>query len=498
MYYLGACYYFNNDPYFDEKENIKQKGIEYLEMASKKHYKYMNFLGNVLFFGEKNYEKGIECWHKSIEIITDSKQRQNYLFETGYKLCYGKNIYVKSEDQNIPEINDNINLNDEGDFPINERKAIYYWKIGADENCINCMRELALCYFYGKGIEKDIKNALYYFEKAANKGDINSLFMSSFVYSGSWGRSEKNIQHYKKALYYITKFYVFEEIRPINFKLLNEQDIKSFDEIFNKFFDLVYKKMDIIFIEKYIDNSIIECQRILYEFGEKIYGYDLSEYLSNDWCVEILFYEKSQKSDRRDISSNKECGFWLIFNELIKNHPFGNLLTKDYYGYQGYMFDSQKENQENVSDYINNHIDELISYIISEKKEDIFANKFNIKNIIDNSISTFCDVSQNVQIEQKFKETECCICLETFDKDFKPLEPCGHFVHKSCIIQSGSKKCPLCREEISISKKKLQKYTKKIKEKTKQNDYESRLNILKQEILNKDNYIKYLENLIPK
>lgn len=55
----------------------------------------------------------------------------------------------------------------------------------------------------------------------------------------------------------------------------------------------------------------------------------------------------------------------------------------------------------------------------------------------------------------KFKETSCCICTEHFEPSFKPLEPCGHYVHESCIVNSGKQECPLCRVSVKLSDKNI-------------------------------------------
>lgn len=49
----------------------------------------------------------------------------------------------------------------------------------------------------------------------------------------------------------------------------------------------------------------------------------------------------------------------------------------------------------------------------------------------------------------------CIICFKNFDNNFKPLEPCKHYVHKSCIIKLGYiyPDCPICQIKIKISRK---------------------------------------------
>lgn len=56
----------------------------------------------------------------------------------------------------------------------------------------------------------------------------------------------------------------------------------------------------------------------------------------------------------------------------------------------------------------------------------------------------------------KFKQTSCCICTEDFEPLFKPLEPCGHYIHESCIVNSGKQECPLCRVSVKLSDKNIE------------------------------------------
>lgn len=48
----------------------------------------------------------------------------------------------------------------------------------------------------------------------------------------------------------------------------------------------------------------------------------------------------------------------------------------------------------------------------------------------------------------KFKEDTCCICCEQFEKNFIPLQPCNHYIHKKCIYKWGKLECPICRTSL--------------------------------------------------
>ena len=63
------------------------------------------------------------------------------------------------------------------------------------------------------------------------------------------------------------------------------------------------------------------------------------------------------------------------------------------------------------------------------------------------------------------KPDECIICVEEFDKqNCVPLFPCCHWVCKNCVILTGKKECPVCRQPVilsSIESKKCEKINEK-------------------------------------
>jgi hypothetical protein len=55
-------------------------------------------------------------------------------------------------------------------------------------------------------------------------------------------------------------------------------------------------------------------------------------------------------------------------------------------------------------------------------------------------------------LEIKYLESECQVCTESFDCNFKPLDPCGHYIHIDCVRKSPkSDECPVCRTKINLS-----------------------------------------------
>lgn len=48
------------------------------------------------------------------------------------------------------------------------------------------------------------------------------------------------------------------------------------------------------------------------------------------------------------------------------------------------------------------------------------------------------------------KPLECPVCMDELDEKAKPLL-CGHWVHRSCVVQSGKAQCPICRRHVYMS-----------------------------------------------
>jgi hypothetical protein len=75
------------------------------------------------------------------------------------------------------------------------------------------------------------------------------------------------------------------------------------------------------------------------------------------------------------------------------------------------------------------------------------------------------------------KQDECHVCCE----EIKEHISCGHYVCKSCIVNSGKETCPLCRKIVSLNIEEV-KQMNIIKEKMKREKYEDeRRQILSQQ-----------------
>jgi hypothetical protein len=59
------------------------------------------------------------------------------------------------------------------------------------------------------------------------------------------------------------------------------------------------------------------------------------------------------------------------------------------------------------------------------------------------------------------KPDECPICLEEFDiENSIPLIPCSHWICKKCVINSGKNECPICRQQVELTKLEMIKCNK--------------------------------------
>ena len=56
-------------------------------------------------------------------------------------------------------------------------QAIYWWQKAADAGNSAAQKNLAICYFNGYGVEKDVEKAVYWWQKAANAGNSGAEYM---------------------------------------------------------------------------------------------------------------------------------------------------------------------------------------------------------------------------------------------------------------------------------------------------------------------------------
>ena len=61
-------------------------------------------------------------------------------------------------------------------------KGVEYYMKGAEYDEPNCLSAIAMCYFYGNAVKKDVPNAIKWFTRAANAGDRYAYFRLGYIY----------------------------------------------------------------------------------------------------------------------------------------------------------------------------------------------------------------------------------------------------------------------------------------------------------------------------
>ena len=80
-------------------------------------------------------------------------------------------------------------------------QAIYWWQKATDAGNSAAQKNLAICYFNGYGVEKDVEKAIYWWQKAADAGNSAAQKNLAFCYLKGDG-VEKNVE---KAVYWWQK-----------------------------------------------------------------------------------------------------------------------------------------------------------------------------------------------------------------------------------------------------------------------------------------------------
>src|SRR2546421_103256 len=83
----------------------------------------------------------------------------------------------------------------------NLEKAFYWFQKAAENGGNVAMNNLAICYENGEGTEKNLKKAFYWYQKAAENGGNNAMNNLAICYKNGEG-TEKNLE---KAFYWHQK-----------------------------------------------------------------------------------------------------------------------------------------------------------------------------------------------------------------------------------------------------------------------------------------------------
>lgn len=284
-----------------------------------------------------------------------------------------------------------------------------------------------------------------------------------------------NISIYKK-LYY-------KEILEYDFILLTINVLNN-SYYKNKLED--YKIDNQIQKQSFINskNDILKNENILWEIEPVFHLYNWNNYILD------FLYEEIKKN-MNDNLLNFDCSKkWIIYNQyqenknynkifnlfndemstldiskfIIKNSEFEikmnlnlkkeflNFNNKEREGYNQYINDLKEiYNKEKLKFEDDEYLQKYCSY----PQKQIKINKI-LKNLNDNDKFDKINKKYKNFIQKQIKEEEldCKICLEKINSNNLGLTNCGHFFCYSCIYKNinYSKKCPNCRENISLDK----------------------------------------------
>lgn len=176
--------------------NLKET-VKYLKMAIKDGSgEAMAVYGQILEHGygieEVNKKEANEMYMKSYE-KNDKKGEAYFGFS---KICGGgkekekdglKMIIDSKEDENPAGINAYglVIFNGLCDFIADEERGAFYIKMAADCGYANAMYNLARCLEKGKGVSKDVNEAVIYYKKSLNEGClIASFYLGNLLTKG--------------------------------------------------------------------------------------------------------------------------------------------------------------------------------------------------------------------------------------------------------------------------------------------------------------------------
>ena len=100
--------------------------------------------------------------------------------------------------------------------------------------------------------------------------------------------------------------------------------------------------------------------------------------------------------------------------------------------------------------------------------------------------------SETPKIPVLEKPDDCIICTEPLNEKY-PLSPCGHWVHRNCQLQSGSR-CVFCRTEIDLTQ--VEKIEIRYKREQDRKNEEARNLEMAREIASMDNRLSLTYSII--
>jgi hypothetical protein len=124
-----------------------------------------------------------------------------------------------------------------------------------------------------------------------------------------------------------------------------------------------------------------------------------------------------------------------------------------------------EKNYELKKSYWKNTVQHFLENVYLPSNEDYISLENMYTRLIGNKIARPIQGEKSDFVEER--QEECHVCCGEINEHLS----CGHFVCKSCIINSGKETCPLCRKVVSLNIEEV-KQMNIIKEKMKREKYE--------------------------
>ena len=117
----------------------------------------------------------------------------------------------------------------------NYHEAYHHWMLGASQGDPISEYNLALLYYFGNGVKKDLKLAFEYCEKSAKKGLPRAQNNLSHMYADGMGIKQSFMMSYKWAKIAIESGYSSHKILKNSKNKLNKSQLKIADQLIEKF-----------------------------------------------------------------------------------------------------------------------------------------------------------------------------------------------------------------------------------------------------------------------
>ncbi|GBC08000.1 hypothetical protein RclHR1_07850002 [Rhizophagus clarus] len=280
---LGCCYYFGTGTEIND-----QKAFELFKMVEKNgkgNALAQYYLGN-LYLANNNKTKAFELFKKSADKGVVESQ-----FYVG--ICYFKGIGIEINKIKAIEIikesaekgksccsrNYLGELHEAGrDINKDLKQAVYWYYKAIEDGCMAAKYNLGKCYQYGNGVEKDEKKAFEYYKSSAGQGHFFAQFQLSECYYKGIGtevNKRKAFELYKEAaeIGYHWGFIMLIDCYQ-NREAAAEKDERMF-ELYKEAMDKGYDSAKHDLIKRYQNGKEAEENVVdLYkEVTEKEYGY---------------------------------------------------------------------------------------------------------------------------------------------------------------------------------------------------------------------------------